>query len=180
MNKKNQDKIFDEVFEEIENMSQEDVDRMNQNIDNEIKRDQIKNFGVEYDHLSIFYNEFNLFCDAINQIIQENDKLILKDFTIHKIKLNEGLFENESIELLFTHNNKPNEFKHIKMNDQIFDYFFDNDNDNDNDDDNDDDDETSKKYYNILNYILNESYNLKHKKDKHFKYITNQLLKGGN
>lgn len=167
MNKKNRDKIFDEVFEEIENMSQEDVDRMNQNIDNEIKRDQIKNFGVEYDHLSIFYNEFNLFCDAINQIIQENDKLILKDFTIHKIKLNEGLFENESIELLFTHNNKPNEFKHIKMNDQIFDYFFDND-----------DDETSKKYYNILNYILNKSYNLKHKKDKQFKNIINQLSKG--
>lgn len=159
--------IQDEIFNEIENMTQEDVDRMNQNIDNEIKRDQIKKFGVEYDCLSLFYNEFNLFCDAINQIIQENDKLILKDFTIHKIKINEGLFNNDSIEFLFTHNDKSCEFKYIKLDEQTFNYFFDND-----------EDETSKKYYNILNYILNKSYNLKCKKDQHFQYIINQLSKG--
>lgn len=46
--------IFDKIYDEIENMTQEDVDQMNKNIDNEVKNNQIKKFGVEYDHLSIF------------------------------------------------------------------------------------------------------------------------------
>lgn len=159
--------IQDEIFNEIENMTQEDVDRMNQDIDNEIKNKQIEKFGVEYDHLSLFYNEFNLFCDAIDQVMQNNNKLILENFTIHKVKLNEGLFENDSIEFLFTHNDKPNEFKHIKMNDQIFDYFF-----------NDENDKASKQYADILNFVLDESYNLENQKGRQFKNIINQLTKG--
>lgn len=159
--------IFDKIYDEIENMTQEDVDQMNQNIDNEVKNNQIKKFGVEYDHLSIFYNEFSLFCDAINQVMQNHNKLILENFTIHKIKLNEDLFENENIEFLFTHNNKPNEFKHIKLNDRVFNYFF-----------NNEDNESSKQYANILNFVLNKSYNLESQKDRQFKNIINQLIKG--
>lgn len=159
--------IQDEIFNEIENMTQEDVDQINQNIDNDIKNKQLKNFGVEYDHLSIFYNEFSLFCEAINQVMETNNKLVLKNFTIHKIKINEDLFENESIEFLFTRNNKPNEFKHVKMNDRIFDYFF-----------NDENNKTFKQYDNILNSVLNKSYNLENQKDQQFKYIINQLNKG--
>lgn len=159
--------IFDKIYDEIENMTQEDVDQMNKNIDNEVKNNQIKKFGVEYDHLSIFYNEFSLFCDAINQVMQNHNKLILENFTIHKVKLNEGLFENDSIEFLFTHNNKPNEFKHIKLNDRVFDYFF-----------NNEDNEISKEYANILNFVLNKSYNLESQKNRQFKNIINQLIKG--
>lgn len=165
MNKKNQDEIFNEIFDELDNISQEDVDRINQNIDDENKKNQIKNFGVEYDSLSIFYDKFDLFCDAINQVIKKNNKLILKDFTIHKIKINEDLFNNESIELLFTHNDNSTEFKRIIMNRQIFEYFFDNDN------------KTDKQYHDILNYVLDKSYNLKYKKMRDFRCITNQLLK---
>lgn len=104
MNKQTQDEIFNEIFNEIENMTKEDVDQMNQNIDNEVKNKQIEKFGVLYSNLKTKsqFSEFNLFCKAIQDILKKNNQLKIGEFIIHKIKINENLFENENLEILFT------------------------------------------------------------------------------
>lgn len=43
--------IFSGIFNEIENMSQEDINRMDQNINDEVKNNQIEKFGVLYSNL---------------------------------------------------------------------------------------------------------------------------------
>lgn len=109
--------IFSGIFNEIENMSQEDINRMDQNINDEVKNNQIEKFGVLYSNLKTKsqFNEFDLFCKAINEILEKNNNLQINDFTIHKTKVNEDLFENESIEILFTYNNNSQKYFVIKI-----------------------------------------------------------------
>lgn len=109
--------IFNEINNEIENMSRKDIDRMDQNIKKDIEQSQLNKFGVLYSNLKTKsqFNEFDLFCKAINEILEKNNNLQISDFTIHKTKVNEDLFENESIEILFTHNNNSQKYFVIKI-----------------------------------------------------------------